>query len=1310
MPLSIRTSLVPCLVFTLSPVTVLFSVAQETDSSSATQTTSASFSDEQLEFFEKKIRPLLIEHCHECHGPETQEASLRLDSRAAILQGGETGPAVVPGSPDTGELFAALQYDPDGYQMPPDGKLSADKIELFKQWIEMGAPWPAETAHHVATKAEFDLETRAQHWSFQPLSSIDPPQVDDAQWCVNELDAFILARLQQAGLEPSQAADKRTWIRRATLDVIGLPPTQEEVEAFLNDESDAAYANVVDRLLNSQHFGERWGRHWLDVVRYAESRGHEFDFDVANAWQYRDYVIRALNDDVPFDRFVVEHVAGDLLTQSTPFPVRIHPQTGGNESILGTGFWFLGEWVHSPVDIRQEEADRFDNMIDVYSKAFLGLTVACARCHDHKFDPIRQRDYYALQGYLQSSSYQQARFESMLTNQQLARELDQLDREISERLLDHLIAQMNTESQATVDHLLAAREYLTSTSKQQASDDIVFESFESGTYDNWTVQGQAFGAGPQTQQSIASYQGNVQAVGKFFVNSHNKRSGGQGDAETGSLTSKPFEIQKPYIHLLVGGGGHAGKTCVNLIVDGQVIHSATGANQNRMQPVSWSVQDLQGQQAVLQIVDDATEGWGNIGVDHIVFSDSPQPGAEFVAPDQDPLTRQLAQSKQLDHGRLVTWIEHLQSGESAGELTQLWADVCDPSLSLTEAVERWQRRVEKQRPQDISDTQWQSTFTADDLISTGPGYRKIHPAEQPLLTLDESGQLRASTTGSHPCVEWNPLWDRLKETPETQREPGALEGWQRASRTLRTPTFEIQGGQIWCLVRGSLHSYVAVDSHILIRGPLHGALAKTHPADDDWHWIVHDVSGYSGHHAHVEFVPHEPGGFAIQRIIQTGPLESKLEAASPGVRLASVLDKRLRERSDLTLGVVAQQIAEVLGLGGSAERFRQTGAIEFLAQHPELFGLGDPAVLDSRQAAVQDLLDRRQALIARMQVESATAPCMLDGSASNEYVFIRGAWKKRGETVARRFLEVFDGTPTHSTGSGRLDLALQMIDPQQTPILPRVAVNRIWHHYFGRGLCASPNDFGYLGERPSHPQLLDWLARRLVENQWSMKSIHREILLSATYRMSSETSQDPRVADVDPENRLLHRMNVKRLQGEAIRDSLLKLSGRLNPQMYGPSIPIHLTSFLEGRGRPSRSGPVDGEGRRSIYLSVRRNFPEPFFQAFDFPTPHSSIGRRNVSNVPAQALAMMNNPLVTEQSQGWAIRLMQELPQASFTERVDRLYQQAFARSATAQEQQLTQSFFRQQIEELQTHEDDPAVWADFCHVLLNAKEFIFIP
>ncbi|MCH9724515.1 MAG: DUF1549 domain-containing protein, partial [Planctomycetes bacterium] len=380
------------------------------------------FSSQQLEFFEKSIRPLLAEHCYQCHSGQSKrlEGGLRMDSRALLLKGGDTGPAADLKKPAESLLLEAVRYE--SLEMPPDTRLKKEQIDLFVRWVEMGLPWPDEKPPTEAKDAEtFDLKKRRHdHWVWQPLKHVTPPALKNQNWSAHPVDSFILAKLEEKKLQPASRADKNTIIRRLYFDLVGIPPSPEQIHSYLNDHAANATEIVVDQLLASPQFGERWARHWLDLMRYAESRGHEFDNDAPNAYQYRDYVIRALNADLPYDQFVTEHIAGDLLKQP-----RLHPQKQFNESILATAFWYMSEWVHSPVDIRKDETDRFDNAIDVMTKSFLGMTVSCARCHDHKFDAISTKDYYALYGYLQSSNYRQVRFESMVQNQKVAEQAEQ---------------------------------------------------------------------------------------------------------------------------------------------------------------------------------------------------------------------------------------------------------------------------------------------------------------------------------------------------------------------------------------------------------------------------------------------------------------------------------------------------------------------------------------------------------------------------------------------------------------------------------------------------------------------------------------------------------------------------------------------------------------------------------------------------------------------------------------------------------------------------------------------------------------------
>jgi mono/diheme cytochrome c family protein len=345
---------------------------------------------EQLQFFEAKVRPLLVNNCHRCHGPEKQSSGLRLDSPAALRAGGDSGPAVVPGKPKESLLIRAINHE--GPEMPPKTRLKPAEIAALTEWVQMGAPWPeARPVPPVSATAA------KSHWSFQPLTDPPVPRVQDASWPKSGVDYFILAALEARGLTPVGPADKRTLLRRVTFDLTGLPPTPEEVAAFLADDSPEAFARVVDRLLAAPAYGERWGRHWLDVVRYADTAGDNSDYPIPQHYKYRNWVIRAFNQDKPYDQFLREQIAGDLLPASS--------DQDKHDKLIATGYLANARRFGSYEDARYQWYLTFEDTIDNLGRTVLGLTINCARCHDHKFDPIATEDYYGLYGFFQSTRY-----------------------------------------------------------------------------------------------------------------------------------------------------------------------------------------------------------------------------------------------------------------------------------------------------------------------------------------------------------------------------------------------------------------------------------------------------------------------------------------------------------------------------------------------------------------------------------------------------------------------------------------------------------------------------------------------------------------------------------------------------------------------------------------------------------------------------------------------------------------------------------------------------------------------------------------
>ncbi|HKX33590.1 MAG TPA: PSD1 and planctomycete cytochrome C domain-containing protein [Blastocatellia bacterium] len=354
-------------------------------------------SREGLEFFEKKIRPALAENCYGCHSAQAKkpQGGLLLDSIEGMLKGGASGqPAVVPGEPEQSLLIRAIRYTDPKLQMPFAGKLPDSTIKEFEAWVKMGAPAPKGGAQPVAANWQpYNWDEARRFWSFQPIRDRRPPPVKKRSWVKTPIDQFILARLEEQGLKPLGDADRRTWLRRATFDLTGLPPTPDEIDAFLNDRSPGAFEKVVDRLLASPAYGEKWGRHWLDLVRYADTAGDNSDYPVPAAFRYRNYVIASFNLDKPYNRFIKEQLAGDLLPAAGE---------GKREQIIATGYLALSRRFGS----RNESMNlTLDDTIDNLGKTFLGLSISCARCHDHKFDPIPTRDYYGLYGIFNSSRY-----------------------------------------------------------------------------------------------------------------------------------------------------------------------------------------------------------------------------------------------------------------------------------------------------------------------------------------------------------------------------------------------------------------------------------------------------------------------------------------------------------------------------------------------------------------------------------------------------------------------------------------------------------------------------------------------------------------------------------------------------------------------------------------------------------------------------------------------------------------------------------------------------------------------------------------
>ena len=1092
------------------------------------------------EFFEKKVRPLLAENCLSCHGAASKPlmGNLRLDTPMGLRKGGDRGADLLPAKPLDSPLLVAVRYEDPHFQMPPKGKLSGEQIATLTEWVKMGAPFPedrqgsketrrqGESSQNPKSKVQdiktFDMKARMRHWAWQPVRPQIVPIVKNKAWCRTPLDAFVLAHLEAKGLKPAPAADRRTLLRRVTYDLIGLPPTREEMAAFLADKSPNAYEKTVDRLLASPHYGERQARHWLDLMRYAETDGHEWDYPKTGAWQYRDWVIRALNADVPYNQFVQEQIAGDLL----PRP-RLNPVDHFNESLLGTGWLWLGSGKHSPVDLRDDEAERVDNQIDVFGKAFLGMGVGCARCHDHKFDAISAKDYYALYGFLKSARQQ----------------ITAVGRPLDANLRKALIA-LNMDAQQTA------------------------------------LQGAAY----------ALQSSNFAAL----------------------ITSKDWKER---------------------------------------------VQAAKNDPAAF------LRAWAVLNAPDV--SGSP----DAFRKTRDALAQRLAEqtARAKKEREAVTW---LWGPESNG-----------------------------------AERGWYASGEAFDQNDAAPILAACR-ACRPLLNF---------RTMSLTVRFNNDKKDRIGAAFYGAADSGQIS--DKLQGALRSPTFTIEKPHLlYQLIGQNARVRLIIEGYQQIRDPLYGGLQFDVNSPDQATWRIQDVSRWLGHRAFIEISDDGDGFVAVQRVGQ-GNGEPPVTPPNPLVQHL-LEDPALNSLTALTrrCDLLLQQSAQWLLAGQPANAPNAEAYRDLLADVLPSLSLPAPAV-----AHLRELLQQRtkmEAQIAVPQPALATA----DGTGADERVHLRGNYRTPGPLAPRRFLEACGGSavPRPDEGSGRLLLAQRMASPAN-PLLARVIVNRVWQHHFGEGIVRTPDDFGVMGERPTHPELLDWLASHFTAEgkgkrekgkeqadasfdcNWSLKKLHRLMVLSSAYRMSSQTEARAEVAD--PQNRSLHRMPVRRLEAECIRDAVLAVSGRLDPALYGQPVMPHLTAFTPGRGAPA-SGPVDGEGRRSIYLSIRRNFPIPLLMAFDCPVPTTTIGRRTISSVPAQALTLLNDPFFVEQAGVWAKHILSEPGDAA--QRVNALYEIAFSRPPTVEERNAALTFLTQQAQNY-GRPDDPRAWADLCHVLYNVKEFIFV-
>ncbi|MDB5308425.1 MAG: hypothetical protein JWO38_2627 [Gemmataceae bacterium] len=1056
-------------------------------------------------FFEAKVRPVLVEHCYSCHGPTKQKGGLRLDTPDGVRAGGDSGPTVVPGKPADSKLVRAVRYTDADLKMPPDKQLKPEQVAALEKWVELGAADPRKTGPGTGgdtSEWAAVLRERKAWWSLQPVRSQAPPRVPGLDLAANPVDGFILAKLNAAGLTHAPPADRTTLARRLSFVLLGLPPTPDQLATFETDPSPRAVETFAKSLLASPHFGERWARHWMDVVRYADTYGYEWDIPAKGAWRYRDYLIRTFNADVPYDQFVREQVAGDLLARP-----RVNAAEGINESLIGPMFFQMGEKRHGDSamfnGIHQE---MLHDKIDAFSKAFQALTVGCARCHDHKLDAVSQRDYYALGGILMSGRW--------VTNT-----VDTLDR--------------NHETIARLREL-----------KRHLRREVGQWWLTAGVVEGWkTLPGVQPDMTLPVEHPLHAWQAITRA-----------------GRDKKPITTKWNELSAAYSKLTTD---RAGSNVGNFPV---IADFAKGV------PPGWSV-------------------------DGVGLRDGPvRPGDFTVA---------------LTGSRLVGRV--LPAG--------LFTDAISPRLN---GVVRTPFLRQFDRP-----------FLG---VQVAGG---DFSAERVVIDNAFLAERQTYLTGT------DPAW----RTTSTFREMKDRRVYIEYATKTSNPNFPPRVG-------------------------LGGACSEEQAADPrSWFGITRVVA---------QNVPGTPADELVRfRALFAGDAPKTLDEAA--ARYAAWFRAALKAWADDTADD------------------EQVKLLNWLLQQnllPNGEGTAPPKPVYDLVAAYRET--------EKQLLDPQTVNGLADLDPAEDYrLNARGDFDRPTRLVPRGYLEVFARPAVTGQATGRRELA-EFVASAENPLTARVYVNRIWHWVFGTGLVATPDDFGKLGEAPSHPELLDYLTSWFVQNGWSTKKLIWLLVTSRTFCQSGQASGE--ALRVDPRNRLLHHYPLRRLEAEPIRDSILAASGRLDPRPYGP--PVNPYRTHEDKEKRLFSGPLDGAGRRSIYTKVTIMEPPKFLAAFNQPPPKIPTGKRDVTNVPAQALALLNDPFVTGQADFWG-RALANASHRSIENRLREMFRRAFGRFPTDVEVQRWATLVADLAESHAVPTAkvlaSPAVWKDVAHALFNTKEFIYI-
>ena len=1150
-------------------------------------------------------------HCFKCHGPDeaARKSKLRLDLReAAVLPAKSGGTALVPGKPGESALVKRIfSTDEDEIMPPPSTKnqLSATEKETLKAWIAAGAEYK-------------------QHWAFVPPAQTPPPAVKNRAWPRNPIDHFVLARLEKEGLAPSPPADRYTLARRVYFDLVGLPPTPEEADAFVNDRSTDAYRKLVDGLLASPRYGERWGRRWMDLARYADSNGYEKDRQ-RTIWPWRDWVIQALNADMPFDQFTIEQIAGDLLPGATV------------DQIIATGF-------HRNTMLNEEGGIdplefRFHAMTDrvlTTGATWLGLTVGCAQCHTHKYDPITHHEYYQMMAFLDNAD--EPDLDLPKPGSEAKRRVDLAQ---AVKLLADLPNRFPMESNVWQTPRPLSAEAASGEKARLLEDGSALFAGESPDKESYTLAFDTDLAGINTLRLEALTDDALPSKGPGRVRHGNfvlteitisaapknapeqaqpvKLSGARADVE-----QKEFPVANSF----------DGKASTGWAVDaeGKTLNAAHTATYTFDQPVGFAG----GTRFVVKL-DQQYGGQHTLG----------RPRLSFGAPVADVRSLEVRRKETLD-GRFAEWLAR-ERDRSVG-----WTPL---------------------RPREAKSNMPLLTVQPDDSVFASGDITKNDTYELQCPT-----DLRGITAV------------RLEALPDDRlpRHGPGMAYYEGPKGDFFMGEFQLSAGGKPLKLARATESYGKNN----FGGSAGAALAIDGDPQTGW-----STAGREGERHEAVFVLAEP-------LDQAGELQVKMMF---GRHYACSLGRFRIAVTAHPGGAQARELPEEVGV---------------LLQVPE-----------ARLTAVQRQTLREQFLLAtpelasaRKQIEQLRKPpahpttlVMRERPPENPrptFIHKRGEFLQPTERVEPGVISAVAPFPAHLPRN-RLGFARWLV-ATNNPLTARVTVNRQWQAFFARGLVRTTEDFGIQGEAPSHPELLDWLSVEFMKQGWSLKKLHKLIVMSATYQQSSRAT--PELLARDSENRLLTRGPHTRLEAEIIRDAALRASGLLSEKMGGPSVyppqPAGVTEVAYGSpGWPTSEG--EERHRRSIYTFMKRTAPFAMFNTFDGPTGESCVARRDVSNTPLQALTLLNDVLFVEVSQ--ALGRMLAAREGTVEARIRHAFRRCLARPPSDEEVAVLANFLEAQRQRFVRHDldakliagDGPgdaterAAWTALARVILNLDETI---